>query len=220
MQFSTAALFTAFASVVFAASSTENPITSPDGTKTIIAGEPFLIKWTPTTKGTITLKLRQGPSDNLNDVETIADSVVNSGSYEWTPASQLPSGDNYAIMITTDNKEDNYTPLIKIKGNGAVQSGSKSSSTEVASKTSSHAAHITTPAGHNSTLPGSNSTITSTQKYSNSTTLTKSSSKTATLSATASVSATPSAPASGAMGVVRSPIALVACLVAGVVFLN
>lgn len=49
----------------------ENPIIFPDASSMIVAGTPFTITWTPTTPGTLTFTLRQGPSDNLKDIGII-----------------------------------------------------------------------------------------------------------------------------------------------------
>lgn len=71
MRFITSTFFAvaALAGLVMAG---ENPIIYPDGSSKIVAGTPFVITWTPTTGGTVTLTLRQGASDNLDDVKVIA----------------------------------------------------------------------------------------------------------------------------------------------------
>jgi hypothetical protein len=230
MRFSTVLLsVAAFAAAVLAA---ENPIIKPDGKEPILAGHTFTIEWKPTTEGTITLTLRQGPSTNLNTLGVIADKVPNSGTYEWTPDASLPSGDNYAIMITSANGDVNYTPLLTITGTSskavssshpsktAAASKSGSATTVSASMTKSHSASMTSAphstAHHNSTI------YTSTRTSSNSTTSsTQSGSKTSTTLHTGSSSSTPSAaPASGAVGMIRSPLALVGCLGGAIVYLN
>lgn len=70
MRFFTSSLLAiaALASAVFAA---ENPISKPDGSVPLVAGDSVVITWTPTTSGPITLKLRQGPSGDLKDVMTV-----------------------------------------------------------------------------------------------------------------------------------------------------
>lgn len=79
MRFFTAAAavcVAAFASTVLAAQSTQNPISKPDGSESILAGQPCLIKWTPTTKGSIKLTLRQGTSGDLKDLDVIVCKLV------------------------------------------------------------------------------------------------------------------------------------------------
>lgn len=70
MRFITSTLF-AVAALAGLVMGDENPIIYPDASSKIVAGYPFVITWTPTTPGTVTFTLRQGPSDNLKDVETI-----------------------------------------------------------------------------------------------------------------------------------------------------
>ena len=43
-----------------------NPFNVPEGFS-LTAGKPTTLKWTPTTPGTVTLRLREGPSNNLNE---------------------------------------------------------------------------------------------------------------------------------------------------------
>lgn len=67
----TAFLLVALSALAKAASSLENPITPIDGGG-LVAGKPTTIKWTPTTTGPITLKLRSGPAENLDQGIVIA----------------------------------------------------------------------------------------------------------------------------------------------------
>jgi len=224
---SAVAVCAAFASTVFAA---ENPISKPDGSDSIAAGQSCLIKWNPTTSGSVTLTLRQGPSGNLKDLDVIASHVENSGSYEWPVPAKLPSGDNYAIMITSANGDVNYTPLLKIDSNAKSKPSAPESSSMPVSTSHKEEQPTKTANEHKPKITAlSNSTITS-KKYTNSTmTKHKSTSHKTTLEpsttekSSSTGSSTPSAtsaPNSGAVAVVRSPIALVACLVAGFFFLN
>lgn len=48
----------------------ENPLAPIDGV--LAAGKPTTIKWQPTTTGPITLKLRSGPKENLDQGFVIA----------------------------------------------------------------------------------------------------------------------------------------------------
>lgn len=261
MRFFTAAfgIAVALAATVLAA---ENPIIKPDGSEPIKAGTPYLIQWTPTTKGPVTLTLRQGDSNNLDDVAVIVSDPDNSGTYEWTPPKSLPAGKNYALMIS-DGKNTNYTPLLAISSNTPPSSSSASASasetssmdksstasgskTSSASKTASHlysTASVTKTRQHSSTITApvnstlvasttqrSNSTMLT--KFSNGTTSSKNSSKTsdksstleptktdASSSATVAPSTVPSA-AGAATALARSPLALVACVVGALFYLN
>lgn len=70
MQFSlvAAAVVAVLAPIVAAQS---NPIAYPDATVPLVAGEITTIKWTPSTEGQVELKLKKGPSGNLDDVFSI-----------------------------------------------------------------------------------------------------------------------------------------------------
>jgi len=70
MRFFTSSLL-AIAALASAVLALENPISKPDKSTPLAAGGSVEITWTPTTSGTITLKLRQGPSNNLNDLLTV-----------------------------------------------------------------------------------------------------------------------------------------------------
>lgn len=210
----------AFAAAVFAQ---QNPISKPGPSDEIIAGKPFSIQWKPTTKGTITLRLRQGESTNLDTIGDIATDIENTGTYEWTPEETLPAGDDYAIEIVSEDKEVNYTSLLTIKS--AVTSKPKKSSTIAsATATTKEAAEsseypsktMTSDVPH--TTMASNGTFATSTLYSNNT---ASSTRGSTRPSGTKESSVPSVPAdSGAIGVIRSPLALVACLVGAIVYFN
>ena len=44
-----------------------NPFKIPQGGYSFTAGKPTTLNWTPTTGGTVTLTLRQGASNNLDE---------------------------------------------------------------------------------------------------------------------------------------------------------
>ena len=54
-----------FLAVAFAASN-PNPFNVPNGFS-LTAGQSTELKWTPTTPGTVTLRLRQGASNDLDE---------------------------------------------------------------------------------------------------------------------------------------------------------
>ena len=70
MRFFTSSLL-AIAALAGAVLAQQNPISKPDKSTSLVAGGSVDITWTPTTPGPITLKLRQGPSDNLQDLLTV-----------------------------------------------------------------------------------------------------------------------------------------------------
>ncbi|RPA89218.1 hypothetical protein L873DRAFT_703722 [Choiromyces venosus 120613-1] len=246
MRFFTSSLLAiaALASAVFAA---ENPISKPDGSVPLVAGEPVTVTWTPTTAGPITLKLRQGPSNDLKDLLVVVGAYANSGTFTWTIPADMPSGDNYAFQISDDKTTDvNYTPLLTIKSDVAPKSSSGSSaatSSTSSGSTSSVATtskpEITTKPAHNATqstmvtptTAASNETMTTTVGSSNGTTTTATGGKNVTkLTTSASGYTSPSstgstggtaAPSSGAVSLVmNSPLALVVCVLGAVMYLN
>ncbi|KAJ5219144.1 uncharacterized protein N7498_001243 [Penicillium cinerascens] len=116
MRFTTAAVFSTLAA--FAAAYTEpnyklppsgNPISSPGLNEQVPEGAPFTIKWDPTLGKTVSLVLLRGPSTNVVPLETIVEDIPNSGSYTWTPGTNLQ----------VDNTH--YGLLLVVEGTGAYQ---------------------------------------------------------------------------------------------------
>ncbi|CAJ2501022.1 Uu.00g038750.m01.CDS01 [Anthostomella pinea] len=95
----------------------------------VTVGQPFDITWTG-AEGPVRLVLKTGPSENLADVDTIADGQTGT-SYSWTPPSTLTAG-SYAIQIS-DDSSTNYSPQFDLVGGAA---SATSSSTTVAMTTS------------------------------------------------------------------------------------
>ena len=52
------------------AASNPNPFNVPEGFS-LTAGKPTTLRWNPTTPGTVTLRLRQGASNNLDEGSVI-----------------------------------------------------------------------------------------------------------------------------------------------------
>lgn len=110
MRFSTAAVFSTFAA--FAAAYTQpnynnapegNAITSPSLQEQVPEGKPFEIKWDPTVGKTVSLVLLRGPSSNVVPIETIVESIPNSGSYTWTPSTDLtPQTTHYGLLLVVE----------------------------------------------------------------------------------------------------------------------
>lgn len=71
MQFQILSLFALFAAVIAQQGSGDNPFKIPPGGISFTAGQPATISWTPTTGGTVTLKLREGAASALNTGTTI-----------------------------------------------------------------------------------------------------------------------------------------------------
>jgi len=242
MRFFTAA-FAAVAGLAAVVIAGENPIHMPDGKSPMVAGKPCTITWTASTKSTITLMLRQGPSNNLGTVDCIVANLTNSGTFTWTPPKTLPKAENYAIQIIDDESGSvNYTPLLVLdsptsenhesKTNTATEATASATATateatETASATKRpHYIPMAPHHGGNSTIqtvakPHSNSTMTQKPKSS-------SGSDNSTSTGSPKATATPSEPSApkdstitgGAAHVASSPLALIACIVAGLIYFN
>ena len=97
----------------------------------------------------VSLILRQGPSNNIGVVGTIADSIDNSGSFEWDIPANLPSGNNYAIQIIVGPASNvsnvgpdayNFTPLLPLVNNSTNIPSSNSTTTASSASASSTSA--------------------------------------------------------------------------------
>lgn len=123
MRFSLTLLLTALASIATA----QNPfLYNPGDLTNITAGSTFEIKWAPSTgtTDTVTILLRQGNPDQLVTVLTIASSIVNTGSYNWSVPTTLVNGPLYAFEIRDDLNTDlaNYSNTFSISSTNTVSS--------------------------------------------------------------------------------------------------
>lgn len=110
MRFSAAAVFSTL--VAFAAAYTQPNYSNPPTGNAIIApglnqqvpeGTPFTIKWEPTLGKRVSLVLLRGPSSNVVPLETIVENIPNSGSYKWTPGTNLtPDTTHYGMLIVVE----------------------------------------------------------------------------------------------------------------------
>lgn len=66
MQFQILSLFALLAAAIAQQGSGDNAFRIPPGGISFTAGQPATISWTPSTGGTVTLKLREGASSTLN----------------------------------------------------------------------------------------------------------------------------------------------------------
>jgi hypothetical protein len=134
--------------------------------------------------------------------------IPNTGSFTWTPSKDLKGDDDYAIQIIA-GASTNYSPKFEIKSEGK---GLEASTSSTSTKTSS-----------------ASKTATSTEA-STATSETASASESAEASASAEESTVPSSteepitavtdPATGAAGKMSSPLALVLCIVASLVYFH
>jgi hypothetical protein len=82
---------------------TGNAIYEPGLNSIVPVGKPFTITWQPDTKGTVSLILLHGPSTNVKPIQTIVEGIDNTGSYDWTPDTNLaPNKTYYGIELIVD----------------------------------------------------------------------------------------------------------------------
>jgi hypothetical protein len=75
----------------------------------------------------VSIILRQGPSGNLQDVETLT-SDARDGQFIWTPSTSLPNGNNYALQIKQGSEVNYFGPFVV---QGASSSASSSASASI-----------------------------------------------------------------------------------------
>ncbi|CUS12639.1 unnamed protein product [Tuber aestivum] len=131
----------------------ENAITYPLG-GSLDANVPLTITWTPTSKGTVTIKLLKGPPSNLVDLGPIAgkSSINNDGTFIWSIPSSLqdsgsmPKGDRYGFKIIDDATNTfDYSPPFDLSIPGSTFGGAAASGTPTTSPTASVASFSSEP---------------------------------------------------------------------------
>lgn len=151
MHFKTPILL--LASLARLAQSYTTPTTGPEGNaitrpllEIVPVGEPFEVTWDPTTKGTVTLVLLRGPSENVQPLYAIAEKIANNGKFEWTPKDDLePDTTHYGLQIIDDaTGQYQWSTQFGIKNDDYSSSSSGSASTTAASKTASDTASAKT----------------------------------------------------------------------------
>ncbi|KAK6518105.1 hypothetical protein TWF506_005266 [Arthrobotrys conoides] len=85
---------------------TSNPIKTPGSTSIVPVGKPFAITWIPTESSsqTVSILLLRGPSTNILPLYPIVEKIPNTGSYTWTPKTDLEDDTtHYGIQIIIDS---------------------------------------------------------------------------------------------------------------------
>ncbi|EPS27861.1 hypothetical protein PDE_02805 [Penicillium oxalicum 114-2] len=111
MRFSAATLVTAFAAIAAAYTTPDyskdpqgNPVRSPSLNQLVPEGKPFTIKWDATLGKTVSIVLLRGPSNNVQPLETLAESIPNTGAFIWTPSTTLtPDVTHYGLLIVVED---------------------------------------------------------------------------------------------------------------------
>jgi Ser-Thr-rich glycosyl-phosphatidyl-inositol-anchored membrane family len=160
MHFTAAKLISGFAAIAYAYTQpasgdpSGNPIIHPGLGELIPAGTTYDITWTPTTQGTfqqfpiririgppfsltiippgnISLLLLRGPSTNVVPIDTIVDSVANTGSYSWNvPSTLVPDTTHYGIeLIVEGTGQYQYSPQCGVSNSAVSSSASGNAST-------------------------------------------------------------------------------------------
>lgn len=101
-----------------------NAFQIPDGGLSFTAGESTTVNWDPTTSGTVTLILRSGASSNLAEGVVVASEIDNSGSFTWTPDTDITRGSDYTLQIVDDADPSlsNYSPYFVVESDNTVAS--------------------------------------------------------------------------------------------------
>ncbi|KAJ5130329.1 uncharacterized protein N7515_006368 [Penicillium bovifimosum] len=110
MRFSIATVFTGLAALATAYTTPDytkdpsgNAIVSPGLNEIVPEGKTYTIKWEPTTQGPVSLILLRGPSTNVKPLKTLAESIPNSGSFKWTPGTDLEADTtHYGLLLVVE----------------------------------------------------------------------------------------------------------------------
>ena len=80
-----------------------NPIFTPTNGEKVPVGKPYGVTWKPTTNGTVTILLISGATQGtLGALYPIVETTPNSGSFSWTPKTDLPEGKVYGLQLIDD----------------------------------------------------------------------------------------------------------------------
>ncbi|KAL8730257.1 MAG: hypothetical protein Q9181_004724 [Wetmoreana brouardii] len=113
-----------------AAQDKPNPFTLPPGFM-ITAGQATTITWQPTTGGTVSIRLRQGASSNLEEGTVIASHVDNNGKTTVTLPASTTRNSDYALEIVSDSDSGdvNYSAPFVVESKNTVDSVSSQATT-------------------------------------------------------------------------------------------
>lgn len=134
----------------------------------VVAGETYTVTYSPKDNTPTTFILRQGPSGNLNTIETLT-TTATGGSFSWTVKSTYANQPNYALEIRQGDVI-NYSGQFPLTGgSGSAASSAASSSRASASSAAASSASAALSSAISSThasasiVPssGANSTVAS-----------------------------------------------------------
>jgi len=112
-----------------------NDLYTPGMNSIVPVGQPYEITWKPTTQGTVTLVLLKGPSSNAVPQYAIVENIANTGSYSWTPKTDLaPAQTGYGIELIDDTTGAyQYTTQFGISNDHQSASSNTTTTTSVPS---------------------------------------------------------------------------------------
>lgn len=159
MRFSAAALITAFAALASAYTTPDyskspegNAIRSPSLDEQVPEGKPYTIKWDHDLGSTVSIVLLRGPSSNVVPIQTLAESIPNSGEFVWTPDTSLtPDVTHYGLLIVVEDAGANH---------GAYQWSTQFGLSKAEGSTTTSAAITTTQASQTTAVASSSSKLT------------------------------------------------------------
>lgn len=153
MRFFTVSILSALAAAVSAATTPDytkgpsgNPIALPGLNDQVPVGQPYQIKWQPTTPGDVSIWLLRGPSNNVKPIATIANNIPNNGEFTWTPSTSLENDvTHYGLIIIVEGTgQYQYSTQFGIKNTAAAGAADTTSSAAAVEPTST-AEHTTAP---------------------------------------------------------------------------
>ncbi|CAI7573452.1 unnamed protein product [Penicillium glandicola] len=125
------ALGAAYTTPDYTQNPTGNAILSPGLNEIVPEGKTYTIKWTPTTTGPISLVLLRGPSTNVVPIQTLAESIANSGEFQWTPSSDLEADTTHYGLLLVVEGTGQYQYSTQFGLSAAAGSSSSAASTTI-----------------------------------------------------------------------------------------
>ncbi|KAG8530810.1 uncharacterized protein KY384_004167 [Bacidia gigantensis] len=208
------------------------------------AGDSVSLKWAGgDANQPVTITLKKGSASNLQTVGFVVQNA-NGNSYTWAVPVNTPSASDYALQITQDGDQINYTGLFSITGGtSGSASGTSASVTAAASSTPSASANVTTtitpkPSGtaplgtagtagtagssisRNTTLSRATLSASSSSASASSTSSDESTSTTSGEGSSSTSSSSPAPSPSGAAGTIASNFGLLCAGIAAVAYLG
>lgn len=151
--------FTVSASVAFAVlSGLANAVKFTNTDFSVEAGQPFVLTWTEGT-GPYQILLKNGPSGNLDTVETLVESTTADSTTVVLPTSLTTDVYAFEIVDTSDDS-NNYSVQFEFAGSAAVSSATSATSTAASTTMTTATTATTSTTGTTSTTDTTSTTAT------------------------------------------------------------